>query len=926
MFSDLQVAVVWRSACDRRIMAAISPHLSGPPHSGPECMTDTLYIVDVFSLMFQVFHGIPMMTSPDGLPTNAVFGFTRDLIGILRSETPSHLVCAMDSPGPGVRNDIYSEYKANREDLPEDLRPQIPMIADVMAGLRIPAIRYDGWEADDVVATLTRQAVESDMSVRIVSSDKDLRQLLGPRVQIFNVRKQQFLDADDLMREWGVRPDQVIDYQSLVGDSVDNVPGVPLVGPKKARDLLERFGTLEEVLAHADEAPGKKLRENLVTFAEQARVSRQLVTLRQDLPLAIDWDSARVNPPDHERLLELFNQYGFRRLADEMRSAAEQSADPAPAQQTLDVINTAESLESLLPLLRDQAQLAIHLAPDPTQSQQQPLCNWGLSWQTGHSVLIDAGPSSELEPQAVIDALRPLLEDDARTITGYAIKQQLRILESAGIHVTRIGVDPLIGDYLLDAGSRRRNLAQLAERYLQQRVGETSAAKTQLALFDDQPQPGEQLAESAELTLRLAHRIGELLEQNNLLSLYQDLERPLIPVLVSMETCGIRIDVEELQRQSAAVAQQLAGLEVEIHELAGHAFNIDSPRQLRTILFDELRLPVLKRTKTGPSTNHEVLEKLADMHPLPSKIIEHRQASKLKNTYLDALPALVNPATGRVHATFNQDVAATGRLSSSDPNLQNIPVRTAAGRLVRRAFVPRDPDWLLVCADYSQIELRMLAHFSEDPVLIAAFDAGEDIHTSVAAVVFGVAEADVDKDMRRVAKAVNFGVIYGQTGFGLASSLDIALEDAEQFIEDYFTRYARVAGFLDEVLDRCAETGYASTLSGRRRAISGIRAERGPQRNLPERTAINTVIQGSAADLIKQAMINIHGRLTAEQHPARMLLQIHDELVFEVPQEHLRDLAVMVQQEMAAAMSLRIPLVVDLSVGPCWLDTQPWSA
>jgi len=907
-------------------MAAISARNSGPPDSGPECMTDTLYIVDVFSLMFQVFHGIPMMTSPDGLPTNAVFGFTRDLIGILRNETPSHLVCAMDSPGPGVRNDIYSEYKANREALPEDLRPQIPMIADVMAGLRIPAMRHDGWEADDVIATLTRQAVESDMSVRIVSNDKDLRQLLGPRVQIFNVRKQQFLDADDLMREWGVRPNQVIDYQSLVGDSVDNVPGVPLVGPKKARDLLERFGTLDDVLAHADEAPGKKLRENLVTFADQARISRQLVTLRQDLPIAVDWNSAQVDQPDHERLLELFNQYGFRRLADEMRSATQQSADPTPAQQTVDVINTAAALASLLPSLREPDQLAIHLAPDPTQPHQQPLCAWGLSWQAGHSVLIDASPSSELEPLSVIDALRPLLEDGTRTITGYAIKQQLRILESAGIHVTRIGVDPLIGDYLLDAGSRRRNLAQLAERYLQQRVGDAAAAaKTQLALFDDQPRPREQLAESAELTLRLATRISELLEQNNLLSLYQDLERPLIPVLVAMETCGIRVDVEELRRQSADVAQQLAGLEVEIHKLAGHAFNIDSPRQLRTILFDELQLPVLKRTKTGPSTNHEVLEKLADMHPLPSKIIEHRQASKLKNTYLDALPALVNPATGRVHATFNQDVAATGRLSSSDPNLQNIPVRTAAGRLVRRAFVPRDPDWLLVCADYSQVELRMLAHFSEDPVLIAAFDAGEDIHTSVAAVVFGVAEAEVDKDMRRVAKAVNFGVIYGQTGFGLASSLDIALEDAEQFIEDYFARYARVAGFLDEVLDSCAETGYARTLGGRRRAISGIRSERGPQRNLPERTAINTVIQGSAADLIKQAMINIHERLTAEQHPARMLLQIHDELVFEVPQERLSDLAAMVQREMAAAMSLRIPLVVDLSVGPCWLDAQPWS-
>ncbi|MEO1997770.1 MAG: 5'-3' exonuclease H3TH domain-containing protein, partial [Planctomycetaceae bacterium] len=521
-------------------------------------MTDTLYIVDVFSLMFQVFHGIPMMTSPEGLPTNAVFGFTRDLIGILRDKSPSHLVCAMDSPGPGVRNDIYSEYKANREALPEDLRPQIPMIADVMTGLRIPAIRYDGWEADDVVATLTRQAVESGMSVRIVSSDKDLRQLLGPQVQIFNMRKREFLDAAFLMRDWGVRPDQVIDYQSLVGDSVDNVPGVPLVGPKKARDLLERFGTLDEVLKHADQAPGKKLRENLVTFADQARVSRELVTLRQDLPISIDWESAQVNEPDREHLLELFNQFGFRRLADETRSAMRPATVPAPAEQQVEVVSTSDALASLLPRLSAQDHIAIHLTADPTQHHHQRLLAWGLSWQAGQCVLIDAGASTELDPCEVIDALRPIFEDAGREVTGYAIKHQLRLLARAGIHVARIGMDPLIGDYLLDAGSRRRSLVQLTERYLQQRVAETSSeAHVQLALFDDRSKPLEQLAEFAELSLQLATRITELLEQNDLLSLYQDLERPLIPVLVAMETCGIRVDVTELQRQSCDVAQHL---------------------------------------------------------------------------------------------------------------------------------------------------------------------------------------------------------------------------------------------------------------------------------------------------------------------------------------------------------------------------------
>jgi DNA polymerase-1 len=893
-------------------------------------MSGLLYLVDSFSLIFQVYHAIPEMTGPKGQPTNAVFGFTRDLQMILNDKQPTHLICAMDSKGPGVRNELYPEYKANRDEMPEDLRPQIALIAEVIEGFRIPMLEQAGWEADDVIATVAVNAAAAGFDVAIVTSDKDARQLLGPRVQVYNVRKDTFLDETHLMEDWGVRPDQVIDFQALVGDSVDNVPGVPLVGPKKAKILLERFGTLEEVLSHADEAPGAKLQENLKKFADQARLSRKLVTLNAELPLAIDWDAARVDAPDHDRLLALFTDLGFRRFAESMQQSTVSTSPEAPGPREWEVIDTGKKFSRFLKLFKQQQKLCIDLETTGLFAPQADIVGWAVSWQagSGYYLPVDGPPGqARLDAKKVLEALRPVLEDPNVEIVNQNIKYDMVVLKRVGVELEGIGLDPMVGHYLIDAGARGHSLDTLAGRYLNHRMIPISdligSGKHQKKMYEvDIDQVAEYASEDADLSWQIAETVARELKSEKLWDLYWDLERPLIPVLADMEYTGIRVDTEELKRQSKQAGARLLELVEEIHGLAGREFNIDSPLQLREILFEELGLPVMKRTKTGASTSHDVLERLAPLHPLPALIMEHRQLAKLKGTYLDALPAMVNPETGRVHASFNQVVAATGRLSSSDPNLQNIPIRTEAGRRIRRAFAPSDIGWKLVSADYSQIELRILAHLSGDPALRAAFQQDADIHASVAAEVFGIEVDAVDRDQRRVAKAVNFGVIYGQSPFGLASALGIGQDEAAEFIEGYFTRFSGVDRYLGELLDTCRRTGYARTMLGRRRAVSGIRTTTGRQRNMPERTAINTVIQGSAADLIKQAMINIARRVKRDDLTARLLLQIHDELVFEVPADGCTGLVTMVREEMETALDLDIPLVVDVSIGDNWLEME----
>ncbi|MEE3364351.1 MAG: DNA polymerase I [Planctomycetota bacterium] len=916
-------------------------------------MSNPVYILDVFSLVFQVFHGLPPMTGPAGQPTNAVFGFTRDVMNLLREHQPSHLYCAMDSPGKGIRNDWYPEYKANRDAMPEDLVPQIAMIEEVIAGFGLPVLRLDGWEADDIFATLAKRAAEAGHEVRIVTSDKDARQLINSRVQLYHIRKDEFQDEEFVKEQWGVRPDQVIDFQSLVGDSVDNVPGMPLVGPKKARILLEQYGTLEEVLAHADEVNGKKLKENLVTFADQSRLSGRVVTLYDDLPLELDWYAQRIGSPDVERLNSLFNEFGFRSFPAELRKLTDADGDlptgetdtsettgddGGPAQGQLfgqtdrrwTLVDTTEQFDTFLEELSAQNKICFDLETTGLDELTADIVGWAFCWEPGHGWYVPVrGPEGAqvLDPDTVRDALRPVIESEEIEKTNQNIKYDMLVLRRAGLELAGIGVDPMIGHFLVDAGARSHSLAALSEKYLNHTMIPISdligKGKNQKSMADiDVDQVAEYASEDADVSWQVAELITDELERNNLWDLYWELERPLIPILAEMEYAGIRLDSAELGRQAESVGERLVGLVEEIHELAGREFNIDSPKQLREILFEELKLPVQKRTKTGPSTDQSVLEKLAPLHPLPERITEHRQLSKLKNTYLDALPALVNDRTGRLHTSFNQVAASTGRLSSLQPNLQNIPVRTTEGRQVRRAFVPGDTGMVLLCADYSQVELRVLAHFSGDSAMQTAFHDGVDIHAAVAAEVFGVDAEEVDSDMRRMAKAVNFGVVYGQSPFGLAASLGISQLEAAKFIDGYFSRYHGVADYLDRVLDECRRSGFAETIRGRRRPIHGIRPEPNRQRNMPERTAINSVIQGSAADLIKQAMIGVDRALKQDGHPGTMLLQIHDELVFEVPENDLESLVALVRQEMESALALDVPLVVDCAAGHNWLEIQ----
>jgi len=899
-------------------------------------MPETLYAIDVFSLVFQVFHAIPPMTGANGQPTNAVFGFTRDLLNILKQKQPDFLVCALDSPGPGKREEEYPDYKANRDEMPDELRPQIPVIIEVIEAFGIPAIGLSGWEADDVLATLAHRAEEQSVAARIVTNDKDARQLISPLVRLYNVRKDVEFDELALNDAWGIRPDQVVDFQALVGDKVDNVPGVPLVGPKKASTLLNQFGSLEDVLARADEAPGKKLSENLKTYAEQARVSRFLVELKRDLDFELDWETARPGRFDLDRLTEIFRECGFRRFTEEVRQLASDGGEaivPKPAlfddgEPVVDIVTDEAVFGTLLQRIKTAKQVGIRLEQSGLGRLSAETVALTIAWDHTHAACVPLSENvgrTTLNPAAVWEQLAAALVDSPVKLCGHDLKSMLVALRQAGVPLgeTAVGVDSMVGGYLLAAGSRNHSLARLVEQYCDGTLEPLSALNE--AVEGAPPKVmAEQLAqhsaEEACLTLHVAEQLHGHLLREELVPLYEDLERPLIAVLAELEHTGIRVDREELDRQNKELSERIETLVAEIHAEAGEEFNIDSPKQLRGILFDKLELPVLKKTKTGPSTDQEVLEQLAAIHPLPKKITEHRHLVKLKGTYLDALPKLINPQTGRIHTSFSQVTAATGRLSSSNPNLQNIPIRTPEGERIRQAFVPGEPGWKLLCADYSQIELRMVAHFSGDESMKQAFADGVDIHRAVAAEVFGVDSEDVDSSQRRIAKAVNFGVIYGQSAFGLSQALGISREEAADFIDGYFARYHGVAAFLDETLETCLTTGFAKTILGRRRAISGVRpaSKRSGQLNMPERTAVNTVIQGSAADLIKQAMLNVHRRLQREQHPARMLLQIHDELVFETPESEVASLSELVSEEMETAMPLNVPVTVDIATGDNW--------
>jgi DNA polymerase I len=943
----------------------------------------TLYLIDAHALIFQVFHAIREMSSPSGLPTNALYGFTRDVF-YLRERRPDYLLAVFDVAAPTFREKIYPAYKANRSPPPSDLQIQLPLVQDMLRAMRIPVLGQPGYEADDVIATVAVGAAKKGMDVFICSSDKDCRQLLSDKVKVFDLRKQRVYDREALKNDWGIAPEQVVDFQSLVGDSVDNVKGVEGIGEKTASKLLQEHKDLETLLANVDKVPGAKKQENLRASAATLERNRKLVRLDTQVPMELEWEKWKLREPDAPRLIALFREWGFHRFAAQMRelsvvrgpsSVAKKPAGPgeevqgelfpedaddapqgaAPAttdngQRTTDkpresspwkaeyrLVDTPAKFDAFLKELKKQKRVAIDLETTDLDPRKAEMVGYAVSWKHGEAHYLPVrGPEEDakLDLKKTLAKLKPVLEAATPAKVNQNVKYDMMVLREHGVALGGVAGDPMLADYLLHAGERNHNMEVLAHDYLNHQViliTELIGKKGKNQKRMDQvptARVAEYSGEDADVALRLADLLEPALDREGLRNLYDELEIPLIEVLAELESNGIRLDVAFLKKLGQDLTAQMEGLEKEIYTLAGGEFNIASLKQLRQVLFDKLKLPVQKRTgiKNEPSTDQETLEALAEKHELPRKLLEHRKIAKLKGTYVEALPELVNPKTGRIHTSFNQTVAATGRLSSSEPNLQNIPIRTEMGGQIRQAFLP-EPGWVLLTADYSQIELRLLAHFSADEGMRQAFAEDRDIHASVAAQIYGVPEKDVTAAMRRVAKTVNFGVIYGISPFGLARRLEIPKEEAAKFIDAYFARYPKVLEYQSRLLESARKKGHVSTILGRRRPFDAkaIRPDSTyQQRNQAEREAINMEIQGSAADQIKVAMLNVHRRLKAEKRRTRMLLQIHDELVFEAPPEELKPVAAMIAEEMTSALAsrLQVPLKVDLAAGPNWLEVE----
>jgi DNA polymerase-1 len=884
----------------------------------------TLYLVDGTNNLYRAFHAIRDLSNSRGLPTNAIYGFTGMLRKLVKDFDPRYLVVVFDRPEPTFRHRAYAEYKAHRPETPESLIVQIPWVKKVLAALQIPSTELAGWEADDLIGTLADRAARHGVGAIIVATDKDLLQLVGDGVLYYNPHRDRLLDAAAVEQTFGVRPAQVADVLALWGDASDNIPGVPGIGDKGAKDLIRRFGDLDSLLRDVDSVDNRRYREPLRQHADAARLSRDLATIRRDAPIDFDLDAFRVRPPDLDEARRLFTELEFDAFLRDLPAPVQA---PEAGHQVL--TSPAEWRDALARLGRDGA-MALSLErdhPEPVRARLVGMTVAGTGGAfylpVGHRAL---GAPSQPTPEEALEALEPLLAEGTADLVGHDVKGDLVLLERLGRRPPRFAFDTMLASYLLNPSRRSHALETVAQEVagLQvpswtQLLGEGARA-TPLAEADVAATAAVACTRAAAV-LALVPRLRESLVADGLADLMRRLEMPLAAVLARMEWTGVGIDVEFLAGLSGEWDKELSRLTGAIHALAGREFNINSPRQLGEILFDTLGLTPGRRTrKTGTySTDVDVLEELAQGHELPRRILEYRALQKLKGTYVDALPSLVDKDTGRVHTSFNQAVAATGRLSSSDPNLQNIPIRTEQGRQIRRAFVPGKGD-VLVSADYSQVELRVLAHLSGDAGLQHAFRAGEDIHQATAAAIFGVMPGLVTGEMRRRAKAINFGIVYGMGAQRLARDQGIAVKEAEAFIRGYFERFPGVKTYIDATTAQVETEGRVRTLFGRVRYFPEIHGADRNARQQAIRAAVNTTIQGTAADLIKKAMVDLEGRLAADRLRGRLILQVHDELVLEAPTAEAAATAAAVQEVMEHAHRLDVPLVVDVRTGPNWLD------
>jgi DNA polymerase I len=853
-----------------------------------------LFLIDSYGFIFRAYHararsGAPPMRTTTGLSTEAVYIF-HNMVRKLRASYQPEYIAAIFESGKTFRDEVYAEYKANRTEMPPDLGEQIPYIRRVLEAMRIPVLQYAGFEADDVIGAMARRASE-EFDVVIVSSDKDMLQLVNERVHMFNpVKEDVWYDPATAEEYMGVKPSQVADLLALMGDSVDNIPGAPGIGDKGARDLIGRFGSVEGAMEHAAEVERKTYRESLQNNREQILLSKRLATIDTTVPVEFEMANLAAQEPEIGELKKVYKELEFYSLLKEVGPT-----EDAHTRDYASILTREEAEEYGSTLAKLDGAKPIAFAIESSMDGGLPLTMLGVSYQPGvaRALSID-----------FIDAVTPVLEDEAQTKIAHDVKAVTLELAKRGVEAKGFRHDVMLYAFLLCADPSACSPSVLAERYLDRKLG--AAAE-----------------QHADLAVTLAERLAPEIDEQGFRELYETIDLPLAGVLARMEQLGIRVDPAQLRVLSGQLDTDIQRLSAEIYELAGKPFNINSPAQLGKILFEELNLPAPVKYGKGKtiSTAADVLEGLAAEHEIARKVLEYRQLSKLKGTYIDALPELIDPKTGRLHTTFNQTGAATGRLSSSNPNLQNIPIRTALGREIRAAFVPRD-GWKLVVADYSQIELRLLAHMSHDPVLVDAFRRGEDIHTRTAAEVFRVPPLMVTSDMRRNAKAVNFGIVYGQTPFGLATSLGIDRKEAELYIQTYFELHAGVKKFIQKTIAEVRESGFAPTLFGRKRPIPDMHSRNPNARSFAERTAVNTPLQGTAADLIKLAMIRIDDILRREKLETRMLLQVHDELLFESPPSEAEQVSKMVKREMENVRKLDVPLIVDVGIGENWRDAK----
>ncbi|WHZ20337.1 MAG: DNA polymerase I [Rhodanobacteraceae bacterium] len=925
-----------------------------------------LTLIDGSSYLYRAFHALPPLSNAAGEPTGALFGVVNMLRETLNAK-PDYAAFVIDAPGPTFRDEMYPEYKATRAPMPDDLRAQVEPMLEIVAALGLPILRVPGVEADDVIGTLATRAAADGIEVEVSTGDKDFAQLVGPNVLLVNTMTHTRTGRAGVIEKFGVPPERIVDYLALMGDTVDNIPGVPKCGPKTAAKWLNEYGSLDGVIAHADEVKGK-IGENLRAALPQLPLSRRLATIKTDVELDEGPRDLTLRERDTDALRALYSRYEFRQALKELEKPGIENGEsrigiggaPAQAPSTkslesegstasetasipdsrfpipeaqYELITTQKQLDAWLAKLRDADLIAFDTETTSLDPMQAQLVGISLSVEPGKACYIPLGHDypgapKQLGLDAVLAALKPVLEDAKRPKLGQHAKYDCNVLSNYGIEVRGVAFDTMLESYVLNATANRHDMDTLAKRWL----GYDTLHYEDVAGKGAKQIPFSQVdldtacrysAEDADITLRLHRALWPRLEaEPTLRKVFTDIEMPLVPVLAHMEQRGVLIDIAALKKQSSELGKRMHELQGEMQRLAGHEFNVDSPRQLQALLFDELGLPVKVKTPTGqPSTNEEALEAIADQHELPRLILDYRQFAKLRSTYTDKLPQMVNPRTGRVHTSYHQAAVATGRVSSTDPNLQNIPVRTEEGRRIREAFIAPQ-GWKVLAADYSQIELRIMAHMSGDPGLTRAFRHDEDVHRATAAEVFGVESGEVTSEQRRVAKMINFGLMYGMSAHGLAQRLGIPRADAAGYVQRYFERYPGVKDYMDSTREQAKRDGYVETLFGRRLYLDYIHSRNAAQRAGAERAAINAPMQGTAADIIKRAMAAIHQWLENRDDDAHMLMQVHDELVFEVRTDAVEAVAQGVRERMQGAAELAVPLLVEVGVGANWNEAH----